>query len=247
LEGDVTWGRRRERGYPTSSNGASSFHLRWQDVPPSDSVEVSIRVDFEPEVDRLCFWALQTSFSDAGRHTGGAHLGLQWNPRYPGYRAVNWGGYHTGGEILSGTESPLRSTPNDPNTRDLWWEPGTTYRLRVTPAGPGWWAGSIEDDHGNVVEVRKLNGGGTRLEAPIVWSEIFTRCGASSVSVTWSDPSYHIGGVVHGPTHYSVNYQAVARGGCTNTCSNPVQGGVRQTTNTRRTVRQGAVIPVRSE
>lgn len=235
---------RREQGFPTSGNGASSFHLWWQNTPTCDAVEVSITVDQEPQVDRLCFWALQVSFTDGRSRTGGAHIGLQWNPRYPRFRAVNWGGYHAGGGILSGTESPLRSTPGDPNTRDLWWEPGTTYRMRVAPAEPGWWSGTIEDERGNNIEIRRLNGGGNRLQAPAVWSEIFARCDDPSVSVTWSAPRLAVAGRFESPSHYQVNYQDVARGGCTNTTSLVADGGVRQLTNTKRVTPQGAVIPV---
>jgi len=239
----VTGGARRERGFPTSSNGASSFHLWWQDVPVCAAVEVSLCVDFDPPVDRLCFWALQASFTDGRVRTGGAHLGLQWNPRYPGFRAVNWGGYHEGGGILDGTESPLRSTPNDRNTRDLWWEPGTVYRLRIEPAEPGWWSGKIEDDRRNVVEVRRLHGGGSRLATPAVWSEVFARCDDPQVAVTWSAPAFEVGGVRHPVTAYRVNYQDVRRGGCSNTTSRPIDGGVRQITNTERIIPQGALIP----
>jgi len=233
----------REHGFPTSSNGASSFHLIWQDVPACQAVEVSLRVDVRPTVDRLCFWALQASFTDGRVRTGGAHLGLQWNPKYPDSRAVNWGGYHEGGSILDGTVSPLRSTTGDRNTRDLWWEPGRPYRLRIEPAEPGWWAGKLTDDRDNVVEVRRLHGGGSRLVAPMVWSEVFARCDDPQVSATWSDPVFELDGVRRTPTHYQVNYQGVDRGGCTNTSSTVVDGGVRQVTNTTRLIPQGAVIP----
>ncbi len=46
-----------------------------------------------PAVPRLYFWALQVSFASGPRLQGGAHLGLQWHPRYPGSTAVNFGGY----------------------------------------------------------------------------------------------------------------------------------------------------------
>lgn len=136
-------------------------------APPSTVVEVTLTVEWEPPVDRLCFWALQVSFSDGRTRTGGAHLGLQWNPRYPGSRAVNWGGYASGGSILDGTVSPLPSAPNDRNTRDSPWEPGVPYRLRIEPAEPGWWAGIVTNASGESVEVRRLAGGGDRLEAPV--------------------------------------------------------------------------------
>jgi hypothetical protein len=238
----VTRGQQRVRGFPTSSNGASSFHLEWQDVPVCMAVEVTLTVETLPTVNRLFFWALQASFTDGRRRTGGAHLGLQWNPKYPDGRAVNWGGYHEGGPVLDGTESPLRSSTGDRNTRDLWWEPGRAYRLRIEPAAPEWWAGTIEDDHGNVVEVRRLHGGGTHLERPVVWSEVFARCDDPSVSVRWSDPIYEVDGVRTSPSRYRVNYQPVSRGGCTNTTSLVVEGGVRQVTNCERITRHNAFI-----
>jgi hypothetical protein len=149
----------RTSGYPTSGNGASSFHLWWDPAPVCSAVEVTLTVEWEPPVDRLCFWALQASFSDGTRRTGGAHLGLQWNPRYPGWRAVNWGGYSAAGSILDGTVSPLPSAPNDRNTRNYPWEPGAAYRLRIEPAEPGWWAGVITDPDGNRTEVRQSGRG----------------------------------------------------------------------------------------
>jgi hypothetical protein len=165
-------------------------------------------------------------------------------PEVSDFRAANWGGYHEGGSILDGTDSPLRSTTGDKNTRDLWWEPGRVYRLRIEPAEPGWWAGKIEDDHGNVVEVRRLHGGGTHLELPSVWSEVFARCDDPQVAVTWSEPVFELDGVRRAPSGYRVNYQAVQRGGCTNTTSTVVEGGVRQLTNTQRKTPQDSLIPV---
>ena len=80
--------------------GVSSFHLWWQDAPPEPvvAVEVTLEVVEAPVVDRLYFWALQATFNDATTDHGGAHLGLQWNPRYPGSRAANWGGYANVGQ-----------------------------------------------------------------------------------------------------------------------------------------------------
>lgn len=195
-------------------------------------------------VDRLCFWAVQVSFSDGVSKTGGAHLGLQWNPRYPRSRAVNWGGYRSDGAILDGTASPLPSTPQDPNTRDLAWEPGIPYTLRIASASPGWWSGTVEDPGGGVAEIRRLHGGGHRLEAPVVWSEIFTRCDEGPVSVLWQNPRCLVNDSWLAPDHYRVNYQAVAQGGCSNTTVQVTDGGVRQITATSRAVAQGHVIPV---
>ena len=111
----------RLSGEPQSGNGASSFHLWWE-VPSElrfTKIAATLEVVDEPIVDRLVFWALQVSFVQPGG--GGAHLGLQHHPRFPASSAANWGGYAPPGEgdLLEGSQSPLPSTPNDPNTRDF--------------------------------------------------------------------------------------------------------------------------------
>ncbi len=88
----------REAGPPRSPNGASSFHLVWELPAAARSarlVEVSavLEIVVPPQVPALDFWALQVDFLAGDRFRGGAHTGLQWNRRYPGYTAVNWGGY----------------------------------------------------------------------------------------------------------------------------------------------------------
>ena len=139
-------------------HGVSSFHLWWQGIDggaPLVEVAATIEVLRQPATDRLYFWALQTSFiSDRGTH-GAAHIGLQWNPRHPGNKAVNWGGYADVADvrsILDGTPSPLPSTPADPNTRDYPWQEGVAYRLRVSRASMGW-QGSITDTSSGVTSV----------------------------------------------------------------------------------------------
>ncbi len=132
----------RAPGTGEPGKGVSSFHLWWQDAPPEPvvAVEVTLEVVEAPVVDRLYFWALQATFNDATTDHGGAHLGLQWNPRYPGSRAANWGGYPKFGQwgaVLQGTPSPLPSTPNDPNTRDYPWQQGVPYRLRISRSDVG--------------------------------------------------------------------------------------------------------------
>lgn len=129
----MTAPRVRTSGRPTSGNGASSFHLWWS-VPYGrmlSAAAVTLEVVEPPATDRLVFWALQVSFVKPGG--GGAHLGLQWNRRHPGGTAVNWGGYAPDGSLLSGSASPLPSTPDDPNTRDLLWWPRRPYRLSIIP------------------------------------------------------------------------------------------------------------------
>ncbi len=102
-------GARRPRfdgttGRPTSSNGASSFHLFWEvGGGPWTAAEAVLEVVDPPTVPELHFWALQVSFTGGGRGGGGAHLGLQWFPIHPGSTAVNWGGYAAGGGELAET------------------------------------------------------------------------------------------------------------------------------------------------
>ena len=241
--------RPRTSGPPPSPNGASSFHLAWLLGPDEDLVEVSavLEVQVPPAVDRLYFWALQAGFADGAGHRGAAHVGLQWNRRHPGGTALNWGGYAPGGALLQGTPSALPSAPDDPNTRDYPSEAGRPYRLRVSPSpgAPGHWQGEVTDlGTGRVTVVRHLDAGGDRLVGPVVWSEVFARCDDPSASVRWSGlegVSSEGGRVV--PRGLSVSYQARAAGGCDNTTSAPVAGGVVQTTNAPRTVAPGTVLP----
>jgi len=194
----------------------------------------------------LLFWALQVEFISRFRRYGGAHLGLQWNPRHPAARAVNWGGYDGSGRLLTGTSSTLPSTPHDPNTRDFRWEPAVDYRLRVSPgSATGSWTGSVTDlGTGRVQAVRDLYAGGDRLARPVVWSEIFADCDDPSVSVTWLHPSVRTGSGVWTPDAYRVSYQAESDGGCSNTDVVVAAGGVRQVTSTARTTPSGALVPV---
>jgi hypothetical protein len=239
----------RLTGEPQSGNGASSFHL-WWDVPSEllfTKVAATIEVVDQPTVDRLVFWALQVSFvKPAG---GGAHLGLQHHPRYPASSAANWGGYAPPGEgdLLEGSESPLPSTPRDPNTRDFPWLPQTPYRLVIerspdaAPAGFFAWRGSIENLHsGTVSVVRDLYSRGGYLRSPVVWTESFARCDHPSFAVRWSDLS----GTEEGGQRFSVaavlvNYQKRSAGGCDNTDVAVDGTGWTQRTNTPRTVPSG--------
>jgi hypothetical protein len=237
--------RGRTSGYPSSSNRASSFHLRWDGLPP-DVALVEVSADLEvieaPRVAELYFWALQASFAgQAG--SAAAHLGLQWYPPHPGSTAVNWGGYGPGGGILDGTASPLPSATGNPNTRDLAWEPGRRYRLAIGPgARPGWWRGSVDG-----VVVRELHGGGDRLAAPIVWSEVFARCDAPPVTVRWSDLAARTAtGTIVEPATVAVSYQHARDGGCDNTsvlADGP--GAFIQRTATPRQVPPGAMLRLR--
>jgi hypothetical protein len=240
--------RARTRGFPPSGNGASSFHLGWRlPAGTSNLVEaaVTLEITHAPVVEHLYFWALQVGFPGAG----GAHLGLQWNRAFPGFGAVNWGGYAVDGSLLRGTESPLPSTPGDPNTRDFAWQPECAYRLRVHRAGEGPWRGEVTDvATGVAAAVRELAAASTVLAEPMVWSEVFARCDDPSVTARWSDFAVMTErGDRVAPIALVVNYQSHADGGCANTTSVlDDQGSVLQITNTERSTPQGTTLPLTS-
>lgn len=245
LAGDDRPGVPRTTGYPTSSNRASSFHLRWGGLPAGAVVveaAVTLEVVAGPAVPDLYFWALQASFVDGRAHRGAGHLGLQWHPGHPGSTAVNWGGYHAGGGELSGSTSLLPSATGNPNTRDWAWRLGRPSRLAIGRGSrPGRWRGTVDG-----TEVRQLDGGGSALADLMVWSEVFARCDAASVVVRWSDP---VAVTERGdrlvPDRVVVTYQRGADGGCDNTDVVPDRdGAVLQRTNCERTTAPGAVLPM---
>ena len=239
--------RGRVTGVPPSANGASSFHLDWGMPGRYAAVEVTFEVLAPPTVPRLYFWALQAGFSSGGGRQGAGHLGLQWHPDYPGSTAINWGGYDARGTILGGTESSLRGSIGNLNTRDYPWRPQTPYRLRIdrdgTPASTGLtrWRGSVTDlSTETTTLVRSLDGGGTHLVNLCMWSEVFAQCEDPSVWVRWSDPvAYDDQGRSQRPRAARVNYQSHGDGGCANTNSFPDDEGIVQATATRRTTPQG--------
>jgi hypothetical protein len=242
----IPWRRARTRGFPPSGNGASSFHLGWS-LPTGAARLVAARVTLEvltpPVVDHLYFWALQVAFPGAGA----AHLGLQWNHRHPGFGAVNWGGYAADGSLLAGTDSPLPSTPADPNTRDYPWEPERAYRLSVHRTDDDAWRGGVTDlTAGDTVTVRDLLAASPLLADPMVWSEVFARCDDPTVTVRWSDFEVVSGdGDRVTPSALTVNYQSHADGGCANTTSVVDDGGgVLQVTSVERTTPQGTALPL---
>lgn len=219
------------------------MHLWWT-MPPAPLAEVSAvcEVLVPPGLARLYFWALQASFVDGERPCGTAHLGLQWNPRFPGSCAANWGGYRPSGDgLLAGTESELPSTPGDPNTRDYHWWPNQPYRFRIHRSPQGW-RGEITDlATGSVTVVRDLLAGGDRLTLPVVWSEVFAPCEAPSAMVRWSE----LRGVMPSgeqviPQALRVNYQEP----CHNTTVQVDELGIRQLTNAERVVPQGEIVPL---
>jgi hypothetical protein len=218
-----------------------SFHLYWDLPTPAREVAVTLEVLEPPSVSRLYFWALQASFLDSIGSHGAAHLGLQWNPRYPEHRAVNWGGYDLQGAVLPGSESSLPSTAQNRNTRDFPWLPGRMYRLRIYPSPETGWRGEVIDlETGRVTVVRDLHVDGQRLGHLIVWSELFCECSDPRTVVAWSDPvAIGLQGEHLVPRAYRVNYKAE---GCPNT--DVYSDGVRvyQATGTERVKAQGSLI-----
>ena len=252
-----------DAGPGSSPNGASSFHLVWQ--MPSSALGVRLaeasavlEIQVPPDVEVLYYWALQVDLADSEGIWGGAHTGLQWNPRYPGGTAVNWGGYASaerGGAVLAGTVSSLPGYPDDPNTLAYPWSPGRPYRLRVfaSPEVVGAWRAEVTDLlSGSTSTIRDLlpplgrPASGGYLTRPVVWSEVFAECDAPSVTVRWSGlQGLYVTGEQVRPAAMLVNYQAPEAGGCPNTTV--VQdgaGGFLQVTNVPRLVKQGAVLAV---
>lgn len=236
----------RVRGYPTSSNLASSFHLHWGPREVLSEVSVTIQIAVAPAVPALYFWALQASFTGPTGISGGAHLGLQWHPSYPGSGAVNWGGYDKDGSILDGSDSVLPSTLGNVNTRDFPWAPEEKYRLRIRVDEPGWWAGEVTSLATNVTTlVRRLRSDGEGLTLAMVWSEVFARCDAPSAVAVWSDPAgLTLDGRPWRPETYSITYQREEDGGCSNTDVRVLPTGVGQFTALTRTTPAGSVLSV---
>jgi hypothetical protein len=248
------WSRdrpQRETGLPQSRNGASSLHL-WWDLPVGDrftAASVTLEVTKRPDVERLVFLALQVAFIKPGG--GGAHLGLQHNHRFPGMSAANWGGYDPHGGLLEGTESPLPSTRNDVNTRDFPWQEGVAYRFAITRGeerGDGWraWEGTIMDLRtGEESLVRQLWSAGEFLSAPVVWTENFAPCDASSFQARWSNAAVATNDGENLPvTTMRTDYQAYAAGGCTNTDTVVDGSAFVQTTSVQRSTTPGTTLTV---
>jgi hypothetical protein len=144
-------------------------------------------------------------------------------------RHVNWGGYGPDGTELSGSRSALPSSFDNPNTRDYEWEPGRSYRLRISNDGEGW-AGWVDDTlvrHLHVPDVALLN--------PMVWSEVFADCDDPPVTVRWSDPTAVTRSGQRVPVRAAVtHYQSRHEGGCDNTLSTVDGDALVQTTSTPR-------------
>lgn len=233
----------RTVGPPTSSNGASSFHLSWE-VPPVPLIEVAatFQVLEPPTVPMLYFWALQVSFMNGHARTGGAHFGLQYHPRYPDGGAVNWGGYADRGGELDGSSSKLPSALNNPNTRTYRWQPGRAYRYRVHRSPERGWRGSITDlESGADTVVRDLWPEADSLLNPMVWSEVFAHCDHPSVAVRWSDlEARAVDGELVRASAVRLNYQTFSDGGCANSNTSVDGNGFVQRTATARVNPTGA-------
>jgi hypothetical protein len=222
---------------------AFSFHLSWDLAPPAREVAVTLEVLEPPSVDRLYFWAVQASFLDSAGSHGAGHLGLQWNPRFPGHTAVNWGGYATQGAILPGSGSALPSTPQDANTRDFPWLAGRKYRLRIYPSPEVGWRGEVTDlDTAVVTVVRDLHAGGDHLGRVVVWTELFCQCSDPRSVVAWSEPvAIALNSEQLIPRAFRVNYQV---DGCPNTNVYSDGHRVHQATASERTTPQGSLMMV---
>ncbi len=216
---------------------------------PIAAVSAVLTIVEPPRVSRLYFWALQAGFADGNTPTGGAHLGLQWHPGYPGGTAVNWGGYRAerrGGGELDGSVSDLPSSLNNANTRDFSWRAGAPYRLRIAGVAdrPGAWVGTVEDlERSRLTVVRELWAGGSRLADPVVWSEVFADCDAPPAAAQWSGfLAETASGEKVRPVALRTNYQTYAAGGCDNTNVVVTNAGIVQRTSTERSLPTGTRI-----
>jgi len=210
---------------------------------------VTLEVDRRPDLDRLVFFALQVAFVKPGG--GGAHLGLQHHPGFPGRSAVNWGGYDPHGGMLDGSQSSLPSAQDDPNTRDFLWESGVAYRLEISrvgerPDGFFAWRGSATDTStGRITHVRDLYSAGAYLRGPVMWVESFAPCDAPRCEVRWSDAEVTMDDdSIRSVASMRVDYQPHAAGGCTNTNSVIDGGCFVQRTGQLRTTKAGTTISI---
>ncbi len=231
--------RTRLTGPPTSSNGASSFHL-WLDVPvePLVSASATIEVLEPPKVDRLIFWAFQVSFLDGSNKVGAGHFGLQNFSLHPNSGAINWGGYYTGGGELPGSTSALPSAANNKNTRDYEWVARRQYRYKIAPSPDQGWRASVTDlSTGIETVVRDLHIKADFLTAPVVWTESFANCEDPGVAVRWSDIEVvtRRGQLVR-PQSGTTSYQSYENGGCSNTTFELDSVGVIQRTGAPRSI-----------
>jgi hypothetical protein len=236
------WDRLLGDTYEQSGPGGG-FHLWWQGVPAGEPIvacSVVLEVLQEPVVDKLYFWALQASFLDAfGVSHGAAHTGLQWNPRHPDRRAVNWGGYAQAADVrsvLDGTDSPLPGIPGDRNTRNYPWREGTPYRFTIHRGAVGWAASVTDVAADATVTIRELYAGGDRLGGFVMWSELFCRGDDPTTVVRWSDPRVvTASGQVLAPAGVQATFPGGEQWRRLNAVTDEV--GVLQVTDARRTTK----------
>jgi hypothetical protein len=244
-----TWDRVMGDTYAESGPGGG-FHLWWQGVPTAEPIvacSIVLEVLQEPVVDRLYFWALQASFLDEfGMSHGSAHTGLQWNPRHPDHRAVNWGGYARAvdvGSVLDGTDSPLPGIPGDRNTRNYTWREGVPYRFTIHRGTVGWASTVTDLSTGDAVTIRELFAGGDRLGGFVVWSELFCQGSDPTTVVRWSQP--HVvtaSGAIASPAGMQATFPGGDAWRRLNVVTDDV--GVLQVTDTRRTTPNMTVLPL---
>jgi len=246
-----SWFRSRRRQLASVHNGPTSAHLWFDDVPSGTwrSVSATLEVVAEPAATHLYFWALQASFTDdRGVSFGAAHTGLQWNPRHPGGRAVNWGGYGRAADVnsvLDGTHSSLPGIPGDENTRNYPWRPGVGYRFTIDRGEHGWRSSVTDTSTGEATAIRELYADGDRLNGFVVWMEIFAPCDAPTTIVRWSDLEVadESRGVAHQVRSLRTSFPD-GPGTCTNNDSRADTSGWLQLTNDRRTARTATTLTI---
>lgn len=247
LQGALGANTPRITGAPTSSNRASSFHLNWNIAnAPLAEVQATIEVTEPPTVAMLYFWALQVSFVGPNGRIGGAHIGLQNHPSYPGNGAVNWGGYRDGAGELDGSVSALPSALNNINTRTYPWQPNRRYTYRVYRSPDRGWRGSVVDQQASEETViRDLWVDATHLSSPVVWSEVFAHCDHPSAAVRWTDlVGIGLDGTRHDVRSVQLNYQTHQDGGCANTNTSTDDRGFVQRTATERLTQTGQTLNI---
>jgi hypothetical protein len=245
------WFKSRARNEALSYTGPTSAHLWFEGVPsgPWSSVSATLEVVTEPAAAYLYFWALQASFTDAsGTAFGAAHTGLQWNPRHPGGRAVNWGGYGKTADVsrvLDGTHSTLPGIPGDENTRNFSWTSGVGYEFTISRVERGWRSTVVDTSTGERTVIRDLLAGGDRLNGFVVWMEIFAPCDAPTTLVRWTDLAVadEARGARHQVRSVRTGFPDV-RGACTNNDSRVDKFGWLQLTNDRRTTRTANTLTI---
>jgi hypothetical protein len=236
-------------GFGGGGGGGGGFHLWWKDVPAGEPIvacSVVLEVLQLPTVAILYFWALQASFLDAnGRSYGAAHTGLQWNPRHPGSRAVNWGGYAQVADvtsILEGSDSQLPGIPGDRNTRTFAWREGVPYRFAIHRGAAGWASTVTDLETGSEVTVRELYAGGDRLGGFVMWSELFCRGTDPPTAVRWSQPeALTASGRIVRPERLQVTFPGGDEWRRLDVVVDEV--GVQQRTNAARSLAHNSLVP----